>query len=189
MREVKNAVQMGHLANLSAVAASIPDGDRDIHPIGYVLGKARGVSFRANPNGDAPSKGLTGTFEVTPTAKGRAVMVTPLIFLPSSFTEMVAVALMGDQKAPGKAPPKGKPINMDGVTEVELALEIGVRKNSGAGVGYEFSVTQLTPDTTANDALAGLRKFLPKELAQTADLPALAAPAEKSKAKAKSKKK
>lgn len=185
-REMKNAIQMGHFGNLAAIAASIPDGDKTSRVIGYVTGKAKGVSYRANPNGSEPSVGLNGIFEATPVQEGLPVMVAPTIFLPTSFCMMVAGVLMGNQKPPKSAPPKGKPINVDGVAEVPLVLEIGLRKNAGSsGVGYEFSVTEMIDNGgQADDALAELREFLPAQIAKQS-APALPAPKSKSKSKKK----
>jgi hypothetical protein len=188
MIEHKNAIQMGHFANLAATAAIIGDGDRTVHAIGYITGKARGVSFRSNPNGGEPTLALNGIFEGVSTEAGHAVMVAPTVFLPMAFTKSIAAVLMGEKKWPDKAPPKGKWIDVDGTGEVELVLEIGIRKNSGAGVGYEFAVTQMNGGAEKSDALSELREFLPKEIAQHAAPKALPAPA-KSAGKGKSKKK
>jgi len=186
--EMKNAIQMGHLCSLAALAASIPPGNTDVHVIGYIIGRVTGVSYRSNPNGDEPSMGLTGMFEATPTEAGRAVIRAPMVFTPTSFTKMVAAQITPpDAKAPKAAPPKGKSIELEGIAELPLAIEIGIRKNNGAGVGYEFAVTMLTPDDKAKDALAEVRSFLPAQIAQRSPAPALPAPTGKGKTKPKKK--
>ncbi len=183
--EMKNAIQMGHLANIAALAASIPDGDKEIRIIGYVIGKVRGVTYRANPNGDEPSLGLLGMFEATPTEEGRATIRSGVAFLPTAYTKMIADAIRGDQDVPKKAPPKGKAIDLDGISELQLAVEIGIRKNTGAGVGYEFAVTQLTDDVSKEDALAEVRSFLPASIEKRSAPVALPAPAASAKKPAK----
>lgn len=174
LREMKNSIQMGHIANLQAVLATIAEGDRSVHVIGHVLGRASGVTYRNNPNGAEPSIGITGQFEVTSTFEGAPVMVAPVIFLPTAFCKMLESELMKGQEqlVPKKSPAKGKGINVDGVASIPLALEIGIRKNVGAsGVGYEFSVVQATDGSKASDPFADLRKLLP-ESAGRAALPA-----------------
>lgn len=182
LKEMKNAIQMGHLGNLAAIAASIPDGDRTSRPVGYVIGNATGLTYRANPNGDEPSIGLTGLFEATPVTEGMPIMVAPVIFLPKGFMDSITPLLArGTEKnIPKKAPPKGKAVNIEATDQLPLALEIGIRKNTGAGVGYEFAVTMLTPDNEKQDALASVRQYLPNEIARQS-VPALPAPAAKAK--------
>lgn len=178
--EVKNAIQMSHFINLGALAASIVDGDKTVHVIGQVAGKAKGVSFRSNPNGSEPSLGITGIFEARSIETDRPIMRAPMIFLPTSFAKMLAAQLAGDQKVPKAAPPKGKSIDLDGVAEIPLALEIGIRKTKGeGGVPYEFSVVTLgQDDMKAQDALADVRALLPALGTQPA-LAQIAGPAPK----------
>lgn len=187
--EAKNAIQMGHLANLAAVAAAIPEASREAVTIGYVVGRADGLSFRANPNGDEPSVGLTGIFEATPADPTRSIMVAKTIFLPKSFMDTMIPILESKmseadmKKIPRKAPPKGKSIDLKATDVIPLQLEIGIRRNNGAGVGYEFAVLGKR-DPAAQDILADLRSdFIPKELAApaTAAPKALAAPKKKGK--------
>jgi hypothetical protein len=181
--EHKNAIQMGHFTNLGAVAGEIADGDKTPRVIGYVVGKATGVSFRSNPNGSEPTLALTGLFEAISVNEGQPPMVAPVIFLPTAFVKSVGAVLMGEKKWPDKAPPKGKSIDIEGTGEVPLALEIGIRKNSGAGVGYEFAVTSRSDENEKTDALHELRQFLPAQLAQRTAPKQLAAPAKGKKKK------
>jgi hypothetical protein len=181
-REIKNAIQMGNLASLSAVAAGIQPGDTSTHVIGYVIGRATGISQRSNPNGEEPSLAM---FEATPTEAGRAIMVAPVIFLPTAFCKMLADKLRGDQKLATKAPPKGKHIDIDGVAEIPLALEIGIRK-SGGERGYEFSVVAKNDsEMEKTDALADLRQYIPETLVTYAASAAQLAAPKKSKSKRK----
>lgn len=188
-REIKKSVQMKHFANIASLVGSIAEGDSDIHVVGYCIGKARGVSYRNNPNGDVPSTALVGTFECIPAEGGRPVMVTPMVFLPSSFSDLVVSALMkGIEGVPKKAPPKGKAIDLDGTAEIEIAVELGLRRVKGEkAVNYEWSVSQLNSSASAQDTLSDVRKFLPEKMAQFAALPA--APEAKQIAAPKGKKK
>lgn len=189
-KELKNSIQMGHFANLAATAAQIADGSGENVIVGYVIGKANGVSYRANPNGDEPSIGITGQFEAIPTEEGRAPMVAPMIFLPNAFTKILVQEMLtaDDMKgAPKKAPAKGKPINLPASVEIPLALEIGIRKNKGEGAGYEFSVTTRT-EQGQEDAFADLRALLPDDMAKRT-APALPAPGAATKRLAAPKKK
>ncbi len=187
LREMKNAIQMGHFANLQAVLATIGEGDRSVHVVGHVLGKANGITYRNNPNGSDPSIGVTGQFEATPVDDGAPVMVAPVIFLPTAFCKMLETQLMKgkEKEIPKKSPAKGKGISIEGIGEIPLALEIGIRKNNGAsGVGYEFSVVQAVKgDDNATDPFSELRGLLPGNRAQAA------LPAPKPQAPSKKKKK
>lgn len=181
--ETKNAIQMGHLGNLAAIAAAIPDGNREAVTVGYIVGKASGLSYRANPNDpNQPSVGLMGIFEATPCDNAAPILVGKVIFLPKGAMDVLVPLFASiDQKdVPKKAPPKGKAIDLAATEVIPLQLEIGIRKNTGAGVGYEFAVSM--PDTfRGEDMLADLRKdFIPASLAapKTAT-PQLAAPARK----------
>lgn len=177
LREMKNAIQMGHFANLGAMLESIAKGDRTVHVIGHVLGRATGISYRANPNDpNTPTIAVTGQFEATSVDGNAPVMVAPAIFLPTAFCRMLETELIkGVEKIaekPKKAPAKGKAVNVEGVCEIPLALEIGIRKNEGAsGVGYEFSVVQAqSSDGKISDPFADLRALLPgKTTAAIAD--------------------
>lgn len=191
LREMKNSIQMGHFANLQSVLAGIAEGDRTVHVIGHVLGRANGITYRNNPNGDEPSIGVTGQFEATPADPAAPVMVAPVIFLPTAFCKMLEAQLMkGKEKlVPKKAPAKGKGISIEGVGVIDLALEVGIRKNVGAsGVGYEFSVVQASGDDDAqlNDPFANLRSLLPKgTTAPAIEAPGTAAKRSSGKRKAK----
>ncbi len=175
LREMKNSIQMGHFANLQAQLATIEEGDRSVHVIGHVLGKANGITYRNNPNGSEPSIGVIGQFEATPVDADAPVMVAPVIFLPTAFCKMLETQLMKgkEKEIPKKSPAKGKGISIEGIGEIPLALEIGIRKNVGAsGVGYEFSVVQaIKGDDSAIDPFADIRALLPNNRAQAA-LPA-----------------
>lgn len=166
LREMKNAIQMGHFANLAGMLDSIAKGDRTVHVIGHVLGRASGVSYRANPNDpNVPTIAITGQFEATPVDVNSPIMLAPAIFLPTAFCKMLEAELVkGEAKLkekPKKAPAKGKAVNVEGVVEIPLALEIGIRKNeSASGVGYEFSVVQ-AGDSKGQDPFADLRGLLP----------------------------
>ena len=168
-RELTQAIQMKHLANVAGVAAAIPEGDNDARIIGYVIGKANGLSYRNGVDDKGPSIALKGIFEATPTDQTRAIIRGPAIFLPHAYALMAAEQLRGDQKAPAKSPPKGQHIDLEGVAEITMALEIGIRKTKGGGVGYEYVVRERMPDAKgAQDALADMRQYLPKELPSAA---------------------
>lgn len=176
-REMKNAIQMGHFGNLAAIAALIADGDKTAVPLGYILGKATGVSYRANPNGDEPSMGLKGVFEATPTQDNLPIMVAPVCFLPRAFMDAIVAQMMSgkEKEIPKKAPAKGKHIDVDAGLEIPLALEIGIRKSTGSAVGYEFSVVSLANDKGAQDMFADLRTALPSDIVKRS-APALPSP-------------
>lgn len=191
--ETKNVIQMGHLANLPAVAAAIPENSREVQVVGFVIGKATGLSYRNNPNGDAPTVGLSGIFEATPCDQSMPVIVGKTIFLPKGFMDTIIPALESTlteaekKLIPKKAPPKGKAIELQATDAIPLQLQIGVRRNNGAGVGYEFAVVMKRDELTKDDLLADLRKdFIPANLQApaTAEPKRLAGPA-KGKAKKK----
>ena len=162
--EAKNVIQMGHLGNLAAVAAAIPENSREAVTVGYVVGFADGLAYRNNPNGDAPSVGLSGTFEATPANPELPIIVGKTIFLPSGFMDTIIPVLydrLSDKEKtliPAKSPAKGKGVDVkvkDG-ERLQIQAEIGIRRNNGQGVGYEYAVT-LMRDATANDPFAELR--------------------------------
>lgn len=189
--EAKNVIQMGMFGNLPAIAAGIPEGSKEAVTVGYVVGFADGLSYRNNPNGGEPSIGLNGQFECTPTTPDQPIIVGKTIFLPAGFMSTIIPALHdrlseADKKLiPNKAPPKGKAIDVkvaDG-ERIAIQAEIGIRRNSGAGVGYEFAVT-LVRDAKAVDPFAELRSgIVPAQLqAPTTGTPkAIAAPKKKAK--------
>lgn len=180
------AIQMKHLADLDAVAKTLSDKNPSAI-IGYVVGHANGVGFRAAFDTESgPSIGLVGAFQGIPVDETMPILTGPMFFPPKAFAEMAQAELLRgvpDKNIPKKAPAKGKGVNVAGIAEMEIKLEISVERNVGGGVLYKFAVTQ-HGSANATDPFAAMRDFIPKEIAGKMQL-ALPAP---SKPKGKSKK-
>lgn len=137
------------------VVDQLPDGSKDTVPFCTVLGKATGLSFRANPQDESdPAIGLKGVFESIPADPSKPVYKGPICFLPKTVHEHIVQAVLGDQKRPAGKPTRGKSIDMQG-QEIAFAFEIGVKRSTNA-IGYEY-VTSARVEQTEHDPLADLR--------------------------------
>ena len=182
-----SAIQMKHLCNLALVAEQLTDKNPSI-VVGYVVGKATGIGFRAAFDADSgPSIGLVGAFRGVPTDPALPVLTGPAFFPPRNFAEMArSILLEGvpEKDIPKKAPAKGKGINIAGKAEMELKLEISIERNTGGGVPYKFAVIA-HGEGAANDPFDGMMDFIPKATRDRAVIEAapgakrLAAPSKK----------
>ncbi len=169
-----SAIQMKHLCNLAAVAEQLTDKNPSA-VVGYVVGKATGIGFRAAFDADSgPSIGLVGAFRGVPTDPSLPVLTGPAFFPPRQFAEMAKNILLDGVPAsdiPKKAPAKGKGVNVAGKAEMELKLEISIERNTGGGVPYKFAVVA-HGEGAANDPFDGMMDFIPKETRERALIPA-----------------
>lgn len=152
--------QPAMLGDVLAIAKA-PEGSTEVFKLGIIVGIARGLSFRANPQDpSAPAIALTGVFEGVPSDPARAIIRSTACFLPKSVHELVVASVRGDNggDAP-KMPARGQKVDVAG-QEVKVAFEIGAKKSKVAGgAGYEF-VTRAIFDPQAVDPLADLKQAL-----------------------------
>lgn len=204
MTEYPARLQMSMLAPVKAIAAAIPEGDKEVYIVGYVFGEARGVSFRNNPNstdGEA-AKALIGVFEGIPSYQDmdgvppcseRARLASGVCFLPTQAQETIVAAVLANDNDPRPSNTeikRGQRSDKIGVV-VPISAEIGIRKSSSP-VGYEWVVRGLA-NASAVDPVERMRlqlgtgagANLAKIVDQTekAAAKAIAAPAPKAPAK------
>ena len=158
--EIVNRFQAAMLGDVAAIA-KLPEGSTETHMLGIVVGIARGLSFRTNPQDpSAPSIGLTGVFEGVPIDPNRPILRSTTAYLPKAVHELVIERVRGDGKGEvPKMPARGQKVDVIG-NEVRIAFEIGARKSKVAGgAGYEF-VTRAVRDPEEVDPLADLKQKL-----------------------------
>lgn len=163
MIEYPARLQMSMLAPVQAIAAAIPDGDKEVRICGYVFGEARGVSYRNNPNSadGSAAEALIGAFEGVPSyedfpgmkpdmaSSQRAGLMSGVCFLPPQAQAVIVRAVRGADAEIPETPKRGQRVDQLGVT-VPISVEIGIRK-SNSPVGYEWvtrglaNVKALTP--------------------------------------------
>lgn len=171
MMEYPPRLQMSMLGPVREIAASIPEGDKEVRVIGYVFGEARGVSYRNNPNstdGEAATA-LTGAFEGVPSyadypgmhpdnaSSKRAGLASGVIFLPPQAQAIIVSQVRGPDDDIPATPKRGQRVDKLGVV-VPISLEIGIRK-SGSPVGYEW-VTRGLANVKAQSPLERMRTAL-----------------------------
>jgi hypothetical protein len=167
-------LQMSMLAPVRRIAELLKEGDKEAHVVGYVFGKARGVSFRNNPNsadGEAAA-GLIGAFEGIPSyvdldgltaaekCEGRARLASGVCFLPpqAQATYVNAILKGMDAERPANSTIKrGQRADVLGV-ECDINLEIAIRK-SNSPVGYEWVVRGMG-NVSAESPIERMRKAL-----------------------------
>lgn len=181
--EPRNKFTSNELGDLSAVR-KLPDGDKTIIPLGSVIGKVTGISYKFNPNNpEEPSIALNGMFEGIPADPKRAVIRSPRWFPPNAICKMIASAITKNQPMPKAARglKRGQSVDIQGAGTIPIAVEIGVRK-TGTAIGYEY-VTAVHGNENADvaDALADVRGLLP----EGPTLLALPAPGDKGRKKRK----
>ncbi len=150
MMEYPSRLQMSMLAPVKAIAAAIPEGDKEVRIVGYVMGEARGISYRNNPNDTdgLPAEALIGVFNGIPSfapfpgmdpaagSEHRAELASGVCFLPPQAQATIVAKVRGPDASIPETPKRGKRIDQLGVV-VPIAFEIGIRK-SGSPVGYEW---------------------------------------------------
>jgi len=150
MMEYPSRLQMSMLAPVKAIAAAIPEGDKEVRIVGYVMGEARGISYRNNPNDTdgLPAEALIGVFNGIPSyapypgmvpeaaSDLRAELASGVCFLPPQAQATIVRQVRGADGVIPETPKRGKRIDQLGVV-VPIAFEIGIRK-SGSPVGYEW---------------------------------------------------
>lgn len=143
--------------------------------LGTILGQARGLSYRNNPQDESkPSIALTGPFKFLPVDADRPELRSMRCYLPSTVHDTIVSTLEGDNKRPIEGnPQRGKSVdvNLEPGAFVPIVLELGVRRVEGA-VGYEY-ITQ-----TSKKVPLALADPLAELQAAAGLAPALAAPAE-----------
>ena len=172
LQESKNKLNAGDLADCKAVAAAIPEGNREAHEIGVIVGFVRGLSYRNNPNDPTqPAIGLVGAFKGIPSDARRPAIVSPVLFLPTGIQAAIVDMVRGNAKAPiDGVPTKGKAVTVESDKELKIAVMIGIRK-SNSPIGYEFAaVMEDTP--TVESPLAELEEAGRKMLGKLSGLPA-----------------
>lgn len=171
MMEYPARLQMSMLAPVKAIAAAIPEGDKEVRICGYIFGEARGVSYRNNPNstdGEA-AIALIGVFEGVPSFEDypgmpagggsaeRAGLASGVLFLPPQAQAMVVAKVRGPDAEIPETPKRGQRVDQLGVT-VPLSIEIGIRK-SNSPVGYEW-VTRGLANVKAQSPIERMREAL-----------------------------
>lgn len=178
MMEYPARLQMSMMAPVKAIAASIPEGDKEVRVIGYVFGEARGVSYRNNPNSTdgEPAVGLIGVFEGVPSYEDfpgmdpkaacglRAGLGSGVCFLPPQLQGVIASQIGADGDVPRNLK-RGQRSDQLGVS-VPISVEVGIRK-SDSPVGYEW-VTRALAKVQKMSPLDRMRNAL--GLAAGADL-------------------
>lgn len=169
-RRMVSAIQMKHLGNLNKIAEGLSDQTPQI-VVGYVVGKANGIGFRASMDAEkGPSLCVIGAFQGIPTMAGAPVLTGPAFFGPADWVKMVKTALLTGVSAkeiPTIAPAKGKGIDVSGEVEMTVKLEIAIERNNGGGVPYKFVTTDHSA-VAAGDPFGELRDFIPAQIAETA---------------------
>lgn len=158
--------------------------------LGYVRGKANGLSFRNNPQDDTKASiALIGIFEFQP-VEGDPLRSTR-IYLPGAVHDLIVKALQGDNKAPvqgGIKRGEAKDILVEG--EIPVLCEITVRRTNSP-IGYEYlsriagEMATIDPLADMADDFAKLTKLPPA----TIEPKLIAAPDKKTPAKKKGGKK
>lgn len=183
---IKSKIGPGDLGDVTA-AQRLPDGSKEILFLGTIIGKIDGMTYRANPNGDAPSVGFTGVFEGESSDPAIGTIQSSTLFLPGSLSAMIEKTLLGDKPpAVTVAPKRGAKVDVP-VEQLPIAIEVCVKK-SGNALGYEYDIRFHSEQKKLN-VLDDLRKLIPAGLTNrvAATSPkALAAP-EPAKGKAKGK--
>ena len=171
MMEYPARLQMSMLGPVREIAASIPEGDKEVRIIGYVFGEARGVSYRNNPNssdGEA-AIALVGAFEGIPSyadypgmhpdnaSAKRAGLASGVAFLPPQAQAIIVAQVRGPNADIPATPKRGPRVDQLGVV-VPISLEIGIRK-SGSPVGYEW-ITRGLANVKAQSPLERMRAAL-----------------------------
>lgn len=176
MMEYPSRLQMSMLAPVKAIAASIPEGDKEVRVVGYIFGEARGVSYRNNPNSTdgEMSAALTGAFEGVPSyeeypgmppelaSEKRATLGSGVCFLPQQLQAVVVSKIdVNGEGRPRETPKRGQRVDVLGVT-VPISVEIGIRK-SASPVGYEW-VTRGMMKVKAMSPLERMREAMGLEV-------------------------
>lgn len=171
MMEYPARLQMSMLAPVKAIAASIPEGDKEVRICGYIFGEARGLSYRNNPNstdGEA-AIALIGVFEGVPSyedfegmkpgegSANRAGLGSGVLFLPPQAQAMIVAKVRGPDAEIPETPKRGQRVDQLGVT-VPLSIEIGIRK-SNSPVGYEW-VTRGLANVAVKSPIERMREAL-----------------------------
>lgn len=160
-KEYPSKLQLGGIDPEALKAVSQREaGDKTETLIGAILGVARGVTRRANPNDPGkPAIGFTGYFEGCPADPNGSLKVSEVLYLTGSLTEAIRAAIEGDAPSPvkpGQVLKRGEHVDTLG-TEVPLALEIYARKSANdGGAGYEFAIKS-AKEIAGADPLAKLR--------------------------------
>lgn len=171
MMEYPARLQMSMLAPVREIAASIPEGDKEVRIVGYVMGEARGVSYRNNPNDTdgLPAEALIGVFNGVPAyadypgmkpenaSATRAELASGVCFLPPQAQAAIVNQVRGLDADIPETPKRGKRVDQLGVV-VPIAFEIGIRK-SGSPVGYEW-VTRGIANVKAMSPIDRMRQAL-----------------------------
>lgn len=170
--QTQGKLHPGALGDPKELVANLQgDEARKIHMLGSIIGMIDGISVRSNPNDETkPSIGFKGIFEGIPVDPSKPLIRAPLLFLPESITAIVAKALLGDKPMPTERPQRGKPIDAVTADQMEVGLEIGVKKTN-TPIGYEY-VIKTAQEMTKVDPLADLRT----RLAGRVGVPQLPAP-------------
>ncbi len=158
-------IQMKGLGDLHALEKTLSDTTPSV-VIGTIIGKVSGIGYRDSKNPEVPSIVLLGIFEGIPADPDRPKLIGPQAFLPQGFCkiieqELVAAGRIKLKDVPKKAPAKGKGIDLAGIAEIAIAVEIEIERNTGGGVPYKFVCTQRNEkEPSASDPLAELRQFV-----------------------------
>ena len=157
--EMKAQMGAGDLGNIREIKDKLED--KQEYWLGTIFGRARGLSYRANPQDpNTPSIALTGIFEGLPHDPDRALVRATRLFLPASVQGILVAAVRGDKKdAINKAPARGKAVEMAG-NEIEVVVEVGIRRNTKTEIGFEY-ITAYKPRANEIDPLSEMRKSLP----------------------------
>lgn len=147
----------------SALDSIAIDDTKTIAYLGVIIGMARGLSYRGNKFGDAPSIALIGVFEATPYDKDGAVVRGPSLFLPRAVQDMMVEAMIdGGEHAHTKAPKMGQKMDVDLGKQMQIKVEVGVMrtplnaKGMSDGVGYKYTVN-VVGELEKIDVLENLR--------------------------------
>ena len=139
----------------------------DAIQLGTVLGEARGLSYRNNPQDESkPAVALVGPFKFIPVSPERPELWAMRCFLPSTIHSTIIGSLQGDNMPPiDKSPKRGQAIDVMLGAVVPIVLAIGVRKTDTA-IGYEYITTtndnvplELKDPLQALSARAGIKQI------------------------------
>lgn len=162
--EPRNKFSAGDLGDATEVR-KLEKGDKTVLPLGTVLGKVTGITFKFNPNNpETPSIALEGFFEGTSADPSRSVIRSTTFFPPGNVAKMVQTFILKGEPIPSQARSlkrgESVPVGIDGEA-IPIAMEISVRKTDTA-IGYEF-VTDVADNGEMNkvDLLADVRGLLP----------------------------
>lgn len=152
--------QIGHqdlVEDVKKFVGEIPEGSKEARVMGFMRGRAHGLSYRNNPQDETkPSIALRGVFEGVPADPRRATLRGVRCYLPGSVHDMIVAAIRGDHDdAVTEMPKRGKAIDIDG-NVVMFGVEVSV-KRTDTPIGYEYAVRTMR-ELVGNDPLADVRE-------------------------------